>query len=406
MENERTEVKSLALQGSVAVFMFNFCDSLISNTEISLNEGNGGDNIGVSWFKNMLKSLALNNATAHEYGEEIGIPICLPKSEKATNRIKCVASEQISTFAEYLRANDKAPKTVQGYTSDVKTILKIIAREHFNGMALELLDLSKITQIQVKSAEQALYNADNFKIRTFFRYKQGWGSFCAFIGMKEWQFTQKINATQEYKNEVISNGEVTKTIDYCTEKRLFAKTDTERIRWFRKEIAIRLGYEIGFRSCEYGNAKFDEIGRDGRITITQSKHNGVRAVAVTKEISNIIAEFKNFLEACKLFPANGGIFEKSDGKSYSTSTFRRWLKQTAEACCVAVGQAKTHGLRHRFARNFYSSTLDESMLANIMGHKSMKTTRQYTIPTFENQRDLMQKSVDIARGFYEPQAAA
>ena len=185
-------------------------------------------------------------------------------------------------------------------------------------------------------------------------------------------------------------------LEYCKAQRGNAKTIAEQIRWYRKEIAIRLGVDMGFRSCEYGNSTFNEVEAKNRVTITNSKHNGTRIVAVTAETKEVILEFKAFLKKNGCHPTSDGIFEKPDGKNYSTSTFRRWLKKTAEACEVIAKQAKTHGLRHRFARNFHEENHDEFMLANIMGHKSMATTRTYAQPTFENMQEAMQSASNKA----------
>jgi integrase len=215
--------------------------------------------------------------------------------------------------------------------------------------------------------------------------------------MDSWKFTETVNASYEYKDGVISNEDIIKILDYCKEQRQAANTNTARIRWFRREISIRLGWEMGFRSCEYGNTKFGEVDKNGRITIKNSKHNGTRIIAVTKETRDVILEFKCLLQELKLMPTGDGVFEKLDGRIYSTSTFRRWLKKVANACNILDKQAKTHGLRHRFARNFYSHARDEFMLADIMGHKSTATTRVYASKTFEEVRDTIQSANDIAK---------
>ena len=110
---------------------------------------------------------------------------------------------------------------------------------------------------------------------------------------------------------------------------------------------------MGLRSCEYKNANFDDVEQHGKVIIRNSKHNGIREVALTNEAKIAILELKVLLLEHN-YPANGGVFEKSNGKSYSTSTFRRWLKKVADSCGVESEQAKTHGLRHRFAKNFNS----------------------------------------------------
>jgi site-specific recombinase XerD len=161
---------------------------------------------------------------------------------------------------------------------------------------------------------------------------------------------------------------------------------------------------MGLRSCEYVNVTFGEVENDDQVTIKDSKGDGSREVSVMKETRAAILEFKAFLKARNMFPKNDGVFEKPEGGYYSTSSFRRWMKQTAAACGIRAKLAQTHGLRHRYAMNYYSHTKDLVVLARLMGHKSMKTTRQYAEPTFESVQQSMQESVDKAYGIL-PQAA-
>jgi integrase len=305
-----------------------------------------------------------------------------------------MAAVEIERFADYLRS-DRAEKTAQGYYYDVRNVLTTISEGSFGDLPLEKLDLAMITAAQVKQAEQKLFKVSDLKPATLARVKQGWNRFCLFVGMKEWKFTEKINA-EVYSDEVIFTADVLKMLEYCRQQREISKTTADRIRWYRKEIALRLGFEMGFRSCEYGNATFGEVDNRNRITIKHSKANGYREVSVTKETKSVIMEFRGFLIERNAYPESGRVFEKTDGKGYSTSTFRRWIRATAKACGIAANLAKTHGLRHRFARNFGKHTPNQMMLSRIMGHKSIKTTMQYAEPTFEDMQDAIQASVDSA----------
>jgi len=249
----------------------------------------------------------------------------------------------------------------------------------------------------IEAAEYQLFRESKKKPKTLDRLKQGWNCFCKHIGMEDWRFTDKINTTREYRPEAISNADVVKMLEFCKHAAETAKTVTERVRWSRIEIMMLLGWGSGFRSCEYGNATFEEIINTGFVTIRNSKHDGTRRVPVTDETQEAVSRLKAILHENGLAPKNGGIFEKSNGETYSTSTFRRWLKKVAIACGVSCIVAKTHGLRHRFAKNFHGFTKDELMLADLMGHKSIETTRKYAEETSENQRKAVLEANNNAR---------
>ena len=48
-----------------------------------------------------------------------------------------------------------------------------------------------------------------------------------------------------------------------------------------------------------------------------------------------------------------------------------------------------HSFRHRFAKNFLARSSDISLLADLLGHESIETTRIYLISTgAQHRRDL------------------
>ena len=53
----------------------------------------------------------------------------------------------------------------------------------------------------------------------------------------------------------------------------------------------------------------------------------------------------------------------------------------------------THSFRHRFAKNFLEKFNDISLLADLMGHESIETTRIYLTKSTQEQRELIDKIV-------------
>lgn len=52
-----------------------------------------------------------------------------------------------------------------------------------------------------------------------------------------------------------------------------------------------------------------------------------------------------------------------------------------------------HSFRHRFAKNFLEKFNDISLLADLMGHESIETTRIYLRRTANEQREIVDKYV-------------
>ena len=52
-----------------------------------------------------------------------------------------------------------------------------------------------------------------------------------------------------------------------------------------------------------------------------------------------------------------------------------------------------HSFRHRFAKNFLTKFNDISLLADLMGHESIETTRIYLTRSSDEQRELIDRIV-------------
>ena len=56
-------------------------------------------------------------------------------------------------------------------------------------------------------------------------------------------------------------------------------------------------------------------------------------------------------------------------------------------------QVYPHSFRHRFAKNFLEKFNDISLLADLMGHESIETTRIYLTRSSEEQQKLIDRVV-------------
>ena len=53
-----------------------------------------------------------------------------------------------------------------------------------------------------------------------------------------------------------------------------------------------------------------------------------------------------------------------------------------------------HSFRHRFAKNFLEKFSDIALLADLMGHESIETTRIYLRRTSSEQQQIVDQVVD------------
>ena len=70
------------------------------------------------------------------------------------------------------------------------------------------------------------------------------------------------------------------------------------------------------------------------------------------------------------------------------------LKRMAEKYGIDPALVHPHAFRHLFARNFIDKVGDVSLLADLLGHSSIETTRIYLRRTGEEQKAIVERAVD------------
>ena len=90
---------------------------------------------------------------------------------------------------------------------------------------------------------------------------------------------------------------------------------------------------------------------------------------------------------------SGFIFVNRRGQQITPRGTSWQLKVLAKRYRIPVETVYPHSFRHRFAKNFLSKFNDISLLADLMGHESIETTRIYLTQSSKEQSHLIDKIV-------------
>ncbi len=90
---------------------------------------------------------------------------------------------------------------------------------------------------------------------------------------------------------------------------------------------------------------------------------------------------------------SGYLFLNSRGEQITTRGLSHQLKQLAKKYKMNLSVIYPHSFRHRFAKNFLEKNKDIALLADLMGHESIETTRIYLRKTSEEQKEAVDKIV-------------
>ena len=90
---------------------------------------------------------------------------------------------------------------------------------------------------------------------------------------------------------------------------------------------------------------------------------------------------------------SGYIFTGRNGQVITARGIHSQLKALAKRYRIPSEQVYPHSFRHRFAKNFLEKFNDISLLADLMGHESIETTRIYLTRSSEEQQKLIDRVV-------------
>ena len=90
----------------------------------------------------------------------------------------------------------------------------------------------------------------------------------------------------------------------------------------------------------------------------------------------------------------GYIFLNRFGQRITTRGIAQQLKHFAEKYGLNRDVVYPHSFRHRFAKNFLDRFNDLALLADLMGHESIETTRIYLRRTASEQQKIVDRVVN------------
>lgn len=90
---------------------------------------------------------------------------------------------------------------------------------------------------------------------------------------------------------------------------------------------------------------------------------------------------------------SGYVFTNRRGKPISPRSISAQLKVLAKRYRIRPETVYPHSFRHRYAKNFLSRFNDISLLADLMGHDSIETTRVYLTRSSQEQQAVIDRVV-------------
>ena len=264
----------------------------------------------------------------------------------------------VTKFEKQLSKSDLAKNTVTSYVWTVKYFL-----EHYK-------EVNRKNLLAYKG-----YLMENFKPQTVNLRLQGINKFLEFIKKDKMKVKFVKVQQKNFLENVISNE------DYK-----FLKTQLKADGYEEWYFIVWFMAATGARVSELLQIKAEHV-EAGHLDI-YSKGGKLRRLYIPKTLQK---EAKSWLKERGLL--SGYIFLNRYGERISTRGLAQQLKHFAEKYGLKRDVVYPHSFRHRFAKNFLDKFNDIALLADLMGHESIETTRIYLRRSATEQRQIVDKVV-------------
>lgn len=219
------------------------------------------------------------------------------------------------------------------------------------------------------------YLIETFKPKTVNLRIQALNKYLEFEGKGKLRLKSVKVQQRTYLENVISNA------DYTFLKNRLKKEENKE--WY---FVVRFLAATGARVSELVQIKVEHV-RIGYFDI-YTKGGKIRRLFIPKSLRKETEEW-----LMKIGRESGYLFLNRFGKRITTRGISQQLKNYAEKYGLNTKVVYPHSFRHRFAKNFLEKFNDIALLADLMGHESIETTRIYLRRTSAEQQEIVDRVI-------------
>lgn len=263
------------------------------------------------------------------------------------------------SFEEYLKKKNLSQNTIKSYLFTVKQYQ------------------SKYLIINKKNLQAyKTFLVENYKIKTVNLRIQAINSYLKYLKKENLRLPLLKLQQKNFLENVISEA------DYEYFKKCLK--NNKEMYWY---FVIRFITATGARISELIQFKVEHV-KIGYFDL-YSKGGKLRRIYIPQKLRE---------EALKWFEQNniteGFIFKNKYGNKITARGISGELKKLGIKYGLDPKVIYPHSFRHRFAKSFLDKFNDISLLADLMGHESIETTRIYLRRTSTEQQEIVNKIID------------
>lgn len=263
---------------------------------------------------------------------------------------------QMTQYLQELLQEEKSPVTIGKYKRDILRFL---------GFAGEA-ELSKELCLKYKES----LHEEKLQVSSINSMLAALNGYLRYIGASDCVIRQFRTQKRAYSS-------AEKELTWKDYEKLVKAADSDE----RMQLILQTMGGTGIRVSEltYFTVEMVESGE-----IEVKCKNKIRTILIPDRLQEKLLNYtrkRNILE--------GQIFQTEKGTSINRVNIWRQMKRLCRKAGIPESKAFPHNLRKLFARTFYKKEHDLAMLADLLGHSSLNTTRIYIKSTGQEHRKKM-----------------
>lgn len=278
---------------------------------------------------------------------------------KAIHHLSPQNLPELKLYIEQLKLKGYSPSTIKTYSTEFIQLLKILGNHPVHELSPERL------------RAYFLYCIDDLKLSENLIHSR--------MNAVKFYFEQVLNRPRMFLNipRPKKPSILPKAISQRDIKKMFQQIENPK-----HQLLIKLCYGMGLRVSEIVNLKIEHIDSQRmQVLISGAKGKKDRYVVLPE---SILEELRDYYRQYR--PVEY-LFEGINGGQYSVRTVQQVFKTAMQKAKINK-RVGVHSLRHSYATHLIEQGTDIRFVQDLLGHKNIKTTMNYTGLTDQTKRKI------------------
>lgn len=278
-------------------------------------------------------------------------------------------------FLSYLKEHGRSERTRQAYAADLERYISWCEAGY--GLAF---NVSMVNRSDLADYQHHCRKLERVKAATWNRYLASLTLFAAWLGV-DISAAMTRAGTDELAPHSLNEHQYKRMRNAVNEAVRTAKSEAAERQALRNAAIFTLLADAGLREGEVVHLRVSDVllgERKGRVILYDAKGNKDRTIPLDWDSTRALRSW------LAVRPANGcdALLVGKFGDRLQERGIQKLV--AGIALDARIEHVTPHQLRHTFGYRLYKRGIALHVIAKLMGHSSIQTTRRYTLPHWED----------------------